>query len=371
MPQILIICDDFQIGGIQRLALDQAYELSRRGVSSQILVLRAKPHSSTASFEKSEKELIESLAIQITYLPGSRARQFTEIKKLLTEKKYDYVLGHSLRGTVIICLIRLFLNCHLTIITTIHQLPSMSAPIQRIRRFIYSQFSDKLYIYSAVAKKDWDSRRKRNPFIWLISSRRKIQLCRNGVFLPRLSLMESNFKSHPKTLKRFVFIGRLTAWKGLKTFLDIAQMPQFKNIEILLVTPTEPKEFLTHVEKNLIDRIVCEVGKSLSQINFHAGDLHLYPANPSATQSEVFVEGVSINVLEMACLGVPSLTTKGGADTWPELVDFGMITEVDWGNLSAVAKTIERDFTIPPYKVIEQCRTIIDVSRNLDFLFRE
>ena len=371
MPQILIICDDFQIGGIQRLALDQAYELNRRGMSSQILVLRAKPNSSTASFEKSEKELIESLAIQITYLPGSRARQFVGLKKLLNKENYNYVLGHSLRGTVLIWLIRLFINYNLTIITTIHQLPSMSAPIQRIRRFIYSQFSDKLYIYSAVAKKDWNFRRKHNPFIWLISSRRKIQLCRNGVFLPRLSLTESNFKSHPKTLKRFVFIGRLTAWKGLKTFLDIAQMPQFKNIEILLVTPTEPKEFLTHVEKNLMDRISCEVGKSLSQINFHAGDLHIFPANTSATESEVFVEGVSINVLEMACLGVPSLITKGGADTWPELVDFGVITEINWGNLSAVAKIIERDFTVPSFKVIEQCRAIIDVSRNLDFLLRE
>ena len=221
MPQILIICDDFQIGGIQRLALDQAYELNRRGISSQILVLRAKPDSITASFVKSEKELIESLAIQITYLPGSRARQFVGLKKLLNKENYNYILGHSLRGTVLIWFIRLFINYNLTIITTIHQLPSMSAPTQRIRRFIYSQFADKLYIYSVAAKNDWNFLRKHNPFIWLISSRRKTQLCRNGVFLPRLSLKESNFKSQPKILKRFVFIGRLTAWKGLKTFLDI------------------------------------------------------------------------------------------------------------------------------------------------------
>jgi len=370
MSQILIICDDFQIGGIQRLALDQAYELNCRGLSSQILVLSAKPNSSTASFEKSEKDLIENLAIQITYLPGSRTRQFVVLKKLLSNEKFNYVLGHSLRGTVLIWFIRLFINNNFTIITTIHQLPSMSAPIQRIRRYIYSQFSDKLYIYSAAAKMDWNFLRERNIFIRLISSRRKIQLCRNGVYLPRLTSRDSNFKSNSITLKRFVFIGRLTAWKGLKTFLDIAQMPQFKNIEILLVTPTEPKELLNNVEKNLIDRIFCEVGKSLSQIKFYEGDLHIYPANPNSTESQVFVEGVSINVLEMACLGVPSLITKGGADTWPELVDFGIITEADWGNLSEVAKIIERASIVPSSKVIEQCRTVIDVGRNLDFLLR-
>jgi hypothetical protein len=43
----------------------------------------------------------------------------------------------------------------------------------------------------------------------------------------------------------------------------------------------------------------------------------------------------------MAYLGVPSLITKGGAETWPELVDLRMITEVDWSNLEAVAKIIE------------------------------
>ena len=359
------------MGGIQRLALDQAYELNRRRESCQILVLGVMPDSLTSSFEKSEKELIESLGIQITYLPGSRIRQYINLRKLLVEEKYNYVFGHSLRGTVLTWLIRLVIKSNLTIITTIHQLPSMSNKIQRVRRMAYSQFSDKLYIYSAVAKKDWDLQRNRNPFIRLISIRKKIELCRNGVFIPRLSLKEINFESQSRTIKRFVFIGRLTAWKGLKTFLDIAQLPQFKNIEILLVTPTDPREFLINVDKNLIDRISCEVGKSLSQINFYTGDLHIYPVNPTAIDSEFFVEGVSINVLEMACLGVPSLITKGGSDTWPELVDFGIISEVDWSNLSAVAKIIDRDITVPPAKVIELCRSLLDIGRNLDFLLRE
>jgi len=155
----------------------------------------------------------------------------------------------------------------------------------------------------------------------------------------------------------------------LGTFLDLAQMPQFKNIKILLVTPSDPKEYLANLEKDLAGRIICEVGKSISQIDFCAGDLHLYPANPGANSR--FAEGVSINVLEMACLGVPSLITKGGAETWPELVDLGMITEVDWSNLEAVAKIIEQDFTRPSITAIEQSRAIIDVGKNIDFLLRK
>jgi len=369
MPQILIICDDFRIGGIQRIALDQAYELNRRGISSEILVLSADPGLSTASFQKSEKELIKTLDVEITYLSGSRTQQCISLNKLLKKENYEYILGHSLRGSVLIWLLKFFMNYKPTIITTIHQLPSLSAPVQRVRRIFYSQFSDKLFIFSAIAKKDWNYRRKSNPFIRLISSRRKIELCRNGVYLPRLPFPEGNFNSQDKILKRFVFIGRLTAWKGLGTFLDLAQMPQFKNIKILLVTPSDPKEYLANLEKDLAGRIICEVGKSISQIDFCTGDLHLYPASPGANSR--FTEGVSINVLEMACLGVPSLITKGGAETWPELVDLGMITEVDWSNLEAVAKIIEQDFTRPSITAIEQSRAIIDVGKNIDFLLRK
>ena len=73
----------------------------------------------------------------------------------------------------------------------------------------------------------------------------------------------------------------------------------------------------------------------------------------------------------MACLGVPSLITKGGAETWPELVDLRMITEVDWNNLEAVAKIIGQDFTRPSITAIEQSRAIIDVGKNIDFLLRK
>jgi hypothetical protein len=93
----------------------------------------------------------------------------------------------------------------------------------------------------------------------------------------------------------------------LGTFLDLAQMPQFKNLKILLVTPSDPKEYLANLEKDLVDRITCVVGKSISKIDFCAGDLRLYPANYGANSQ--FAERVSINVLEMACLGVPSLMT--------------------------------------------------------------
>jgi hypothetical protein len=68
MPQILIVCDDFRIGGIQRIALDQAYELNRRGISSEILVLSKQPNPKTPTFQKNEKDLIERLGVKVIYI---------------------------------------------------------------------------------------------------------------------------------------------------------------------------------------------------------------------------------------------------------------------------------------------------------------
>ena len=103
----------------------------------------------------------------------------------------------------------------------------MSAPVQRVRRVFYSQFTDILFAYSEAVKKDWDYRREHNPFIWLISCRRNISVCRNGVYLPRINFNQREFSNAANKIKRLIFINRLTAWKGLDVALKIIELKQF------------------------------------------------------------------------------------------------------------------------------------------------
>jgi glycosyltransferase involved in cell wall biosynthesis len=160
-----------------------------------------------------------------------------------------------------------------------------------------------------------------------------------------------------------IFIGRLTAWKGLTTFLDLAQLPQLNNYEILLVTPSDPKIHISHLNNNLQKRITCIIGKSISQIDFKKGDLHLYPANYG--KNSKFIEGISINVLEMASLGVPSFITIGGAETWPELIKLGIVIEVDWSKVDLLANFIENFTTSLHFTDIEKIRSVINIENNL------
>ena len=80
---------------------------------------------------------------------------------------------------------------------------------------------------------------------------------------------------------------------------------------------------MDNLNKNLINRVEFVVGKSISQVQFASGDLLVYPANYGL--HSLFTEGVSINVLEMACIGIPSLISKNGNTTWAELSKLNIV----------------------------------------------
>jgi glycosyltransferase involved in cell wall biosynthesis len=360
---IAIICDGYKIGGIERIALDQCYQLNSMGEHCEIIVLCEEPKEGEHAFKLSENDLIQSLKVNFIFIPGKRFNQLFKLNNLIKSKKYSILISHSLRGSVMACLIRIIKRYKFKLTTTIHQLPSLSAPVQRTRRMLYSQFTDKLFIFSVPAMQDWNLRRDKNLLLKVLTAKRKVQVCRNGVYLPRLVIPNSTKSSNIFKVSRIIFIGRITAWKGLATFLNISQLPTLNSLKILLITPNFPNEYLVEFDSNFLKRVEIITGKSVSQINFESGDLLLYPANYGPDSS--FTEGVSLNVLEMASLGVPSLITKNGGQTWPELLQCGLVKEVDWKNLEKIAKIINTEINFPTFLETNKYREILDIRHNL------
>jgi glycosyltransferase involved in cell wall biosynthesis len=309
--KILLICESLKIGGIERLTLDQAYELSGMQINSDILILGRPMTDETSTFQKNELNMILDKKIKIINIPGSRIKQLFQLRKLIAQKNYDRIISHSLRGSVLAWICRLQSKKHFKLITTLHQLSTLSAPIQRTRRYLYSLFTDKLYIFSVAAMRDWNYNSK-NLFNFIFCGQKKLEVLRNGVFIPRILEAQIDLDNSSTKPNRLIFVGRLTAWKGLEIFLNLAKLEKFQDFDILLVTPTSPELYLAEVKPELINRITSLVGKSIQEIEFKKGDLHLYPA--SYGKNAKFTEGISINVLEMACLGIPSLISEGGSD---------------------------------------------------------
>jgi glycosyltransferase involved in cell wall biosynthesis len=364
---IEIIVDDFKIGGIQRLALDQAYALNEIGLKATIIVLSSTPNHDVPSFLHAEKDLIKNLKIEIVFFDGSKSQQFKKLTNHVKTSNPELLICHSLRATIFCRLIKSLLRSKCVIVTTLHQLLSMSAPIQRVKRVFYSQFTDVLFAYSVAVKKDWDYRRRHNPFIWLISSRKSMSVCRNGVYLPRINFNKENSTIESTNIKRLIFANRLTAWKGLPVALKIIEAKEFSDAKLLLITPDDPKKYLDEVKPDVLKRIFTVVGKSVSQIEFHSGDIHIYPATYGP--SSKYIESISINVLEMACFGVISFVTKGGVDTWPELVKSGMIYDVDWSIAQSAISTIFEHGVSAKVPEIDKVREVVDIKNNLNKIF--
>lgn len=367
LREIGIILDDFKIGGIQRVALDQAYCLREKGFKATIIVLGPKPALDTSSFLHTERDLIEQLKVKFVFFEGSKFNQTKSLINFFNLSKLELLICHSLRAAVICKLLQRSLRYSFKIVTVIHQLLSMSAPVQRVKRLIYSQFTDVLFAYSVAVKTDWDYRRRHNPFVWLVSSHKSISVCRNGVYLPRIGLVQKNSTKGANEISRLVFINRLTAWKGLPIALKIIEAKEFSNVSLLMITPDDPGRYLGQVKPDVISRISTVVGKSIFQVEFYPGDIHIYPA--SYGPDSRYIESVSINVLEMASFGIKSFVTEHGVDTWPELVSDGIIYEVDWSDVSGTVSTILQNASAIEVAKVNKVRQLIDITNNLNKIF--
>jgi len=369
LPKILLIVNDFGIGGIQRLVLDQSYYLSSKGINATILILGQMPGKDSPSFFNSEQALIKKLGVNFMSFNGSRSSQLKDLVELIKSNDFSLVICNNSRSTVLSFAVKILSRKKFVIVSIIHQLLSMSSPLQRTKRIIYSQFSDILFAYSVAVEKDWNLRRKRNLFIWILSCFREISVCRNGVFLPRIKSIKVNAITSENKRRRLIFASRVTAWKGLDHIKKVLTLPSFATTELLLITPFPAESFINEasvVSQNLVTNIV---GKSITEIDFNSNDLHLYPASYGSKSK--FIEGISLNVLEMSCIGVKSFVTKNGIETWPELADMGVVQEIDWDELSDTDGELILGSTVLTTEKIEKSQSLIDIANNIRMIFEK
>jgi glycosyltransferase involved in cell wall biosynthesis len=366
MKKALIIVDNLRIGGIQRLTLDQAYGLSELGIQTTIYILDGLPSSSEPTFVQTEASMIDKFKINLLGSRKSRIKHIWFLRSLLKEQgKLEVVLSHSLKGTVLLFLVEKITGKKCHVITTIHQLPTLSAPIQRFRRFIYAQTTWRLLAYSEAVRLDWNQRVSRNFFSRIILGRKKIDFLRNGIYLNRLPARDGTI--HPNLKPRLIYLGRNTAWKGVNTFLDISNFQTLENFDILFMIPSKSDLDLSSFDVAFQKRITVVEGKAIDSLVPRFGDVHIYPANYGPESR--FVESVSLNCLEMACLGIPTLLTKNGLGSWIDLTKTNIFHQVDWTNHLDVAHTIlEVSQHIFTSSEIEFLRSKITIMRQLDAL---
>ena len=330
MKSAHIFVDNLRIGGYQRLALDEAYELSDLDYDVSIWTLEDSRQAKT--FQTIEKTIIREKNISVNLISKSRFRMLISLNRVFSDgTKIDLVISHSLRATLILRILRI--KYPITINTKIHQIPRLSDIRQRAKRFVYAQFPNKLFAFSNAATISWY---KQFPFGSKILKKytKEMKTLRNGIYLGRLPRISENKRGN----KRVIFLGRLTFWKGMETFKSLALQPELSEFQFVFVVPNYDDETFRPMRELIKERLVIIEGKSFGELVLFEGDVHLYPAQ-YGSQVPVF-ESVSINCLEMACVGIPSLVTAGGQMTWTESEFDQIFYEVDWTNLEEIASKI-------------------------------
>ncbi len=366
MPNAILILDNLRIGGFQRLALDQAYGLSERGYKTSIYLLGDIPIGAVPSFLSSELALISRFQIDILTLGKSRLTQLRELLRIsIRTDPSTLVLSHSLRGTFLLFFVNLRFGKRLKVITTIHQLPTLSDTRQRLIRFIYSQFSWRLLAYSTAVKADWDARAQHNFLFKNFIARKKIEVLRNGVYQNRLPKTQNGQDNQSRP--RLIYLGRNTSWKGVSAFIEISLLPKMSGFDVLMMVPSREDIDTSSIEPSDLKRFSIVAGKTIASYEPQPGDIHLYPANYGGAAK--YIESVSLNCLELACLGVPTLLTKNGLGTWPDLLEFEIFHETDWKNLDEIADQILSisSLRFTPEKVDSLVRKI-DIQNQLESL---
>ena len=352
----LIIVESLRIGGIERLALDEFYFLKKNNYDVNLIVLSEKPTNKNGTFLEGDRDLISEFNSSIFYVPGSRIEKLKYIERVIFQdisKETEIVaFSHSLKGSVIFFGIKLIFGRNIWISTTIHQLPSLSENKQRLKRFFYAQFTNKLFAYSEAVKKDWDKHLITKIF------GKSIKVNRNGVYLDRLNIFETQMDDE----KRIIWIGRNTSWKGLNKFIEIINYDELKDISVLIYVPYGAED----IRKRLAGRKLVEIreGLTLRQHTAKRFDVHFYPVDYG--NHVQFIESISLNVLEFAAMGIPSLVTEKGVSTWPELVESGLLFETKWNDKDSILNNVERAFKVRlSKKEIDRVRSLINIKNHL------
>ena len=320
---VLIVVDNLRVGGIQRLAIDECYSLNKRDIKHLLVSLNAFEENN--SIVKVDEEFAEISQLNIQYLGKGKLRQLNELTKFV-KQDFNLIVTHSATAALLLRFAVILKMKRVSIILYIHQLISLSSKKQALKRFFYFTFADKLFVSSNQFKLEIETYLKDNW--WGPLFRKKIYFDRMGIYLDRV---DNQFKAVvcQGDIPHLIFSSRMTVWKGFQVFLDLAN--KFNSINHKVVFEISKVENRQNEIQNL-DKDGNHIFYSKSPVSFRypSKSLHIYPTNYG--DSVKYPQSIGMNVLEFLALGVPSLISIEGFQSWPELEKNVLIETCNWFN---------------------------------------
>jgi len=352
--KVLVILDNLRVGGIQRLALDEAYALNSRGYQVKVLLLESVQELD--DMREIDGEFFRTSEIKVESIPGSNLRKIRTISSIIKNEKITKSISHSAKGVAILRISSTLAFKKIKIRAYIHQLITLSDPVQRCKRLVFFSFADELHASSrqfVLELKNYMQGRKVSQLLF----RKKIGFDRMGVFVDRI-LAQDAYRVSENEIKKttILFMSRVAIWKGFGKFIHIAK-ELGEDFDYAVIT----SRFYNDAFQ--IERLCNEVsarlvfGSNVSRFNRGTRSIHLYPAD-YGTEIQ-YPQNIGLNVLESIVLGIPSLISIEAFWSWPELSDSNLVWTTDWSD-DDVKKKIRIIEQIPIEDLLNESKRVRD-----------
>ena len=368
--EYLIMVDSLDIGGKQRIALDQAYYLHSIGFKVKIIMLNQATESNLAMLEMDLKFSILP-RFEITSLAGPRPKQFLKLIYLFAKTRQGFVvISHSTKACVL-SRVASFVFPKALVIHTMNQSLALSSRKQAFTISFYALFSHHLLAGCQPFIEEWNLYVNSTKLKKILFSRKVITLNRNGLFIPRL-LSSINTKQNMNCdVKGILYLGRVKEWKGTKIFGQISNRVNNKGIKSILAIPNLLADSQQHFFGKIDIPMEQIIGKPPTQIPGLNNIVHIYPADYGVNST--FYESISLNVMELLCLGVPSIISENGRSTWPELLNYSMLQDCNWNSLDEIEASLEKLFSLSESQKLEAkllAQKIFSIENNLEGILK-
>ena len=177
--------DSLDICGKQRIALDQAYYIHSIGLNVKIIMLNQATKFNLAMLEM-DLTFSKVPTLEIIPIAGLRFQQFLKLVSFFAKAKRDFVIiSHSTKACVLSRAASLVFSKTI-VIHTMNQSLALSSRKQALSIAFYALFSHYLLAGCQPFIEEWKLYVKSTKLKTIFFSRKKIELNRNGLFIPRL-----------------------------------------------------------------------------------------------------------------------------------------------------------------------------------------
>lgn len=370
VPSIFILVDSLNVGGIERLSLDESYWLKAANINSSVLVLGI--HKQSTTIMDVDDVYFTENKINIVYLGKNKLTQLRSLVKLFKKtSKKSIVVSHSAGGIGLIFLSKILTFKKIRAFLWIHQAITLSKRAQANKRIFYSLFAEKIFFGARHFQIEWTRYISRS--IWKVFYYKKSHFDRIGVFLPRVN-WEKHEKvhfcdNHPQ-VSHIIFASRMTSWKGFEKFQDICDSLLNREIHSIVMRVNSGE---ISNKSNKVDEFE-HTAVNLSPSNIHTNNrlVHFYPTNYG--NKVRYPQSIGLNVLEFLALGIPSLISQESFLTFPELKNSPLIQVVDWDSLSDVKVAFEKAKSLNVQERMKEAKHLfsaISIEKHMNTIVEE